>query len=299
VNLPLERPGELADALRTGRFAVTAEIAPPRGADVTGLRETARLLRGWVDAANVTDNQGARVRMSSLAASVVLLAEGLAPVMQMTCRDRNRIALAADALGAAAVGVGAVLPLGGDPLPEGAPGVAMADLDAAGLVHLLTDLAAGILPDGSRIEGPPPKLLVGAAASPGFTPPASLAGKVAAGAAFVQTQVVLDPDRFEEWVAGLRAASALGDAALLPSVVVPASARSVELVAGFGAQVAAGVAERAAAGEGEAVAREVVARLVRIPEVRGAHVLAIGSDAAAAARLAGYAREIGGRGERA
>ena len=67
MNLPPERPGELADALRAGRFAVTAEIAPPRGADVTGLRETARLLRGWVDAANVTDNQGARVRMSSLA----------------------------------------------------------------------------------------------------------------------------------------------------------------------------------------------------------------------------------------
>ena len=91
-------PGRLADALRTGRFAVTAEVAPPRGADVTRLRGTARLLRGWVDAANVTDNQGARVRMSSLAGSAVLLAEGLDPVMQMTCRDRNRIALQSDLL---------------------------------------------------------------------------------------------------------------------------------------------------------------------------------------------------------
>ena len=90
----------------------------------------------------------------------------------------------------------------------------------------------------------------------------------------------------------MRAGDALGDAALLPSVVVPASARSVEMVSRFGAQVAAGVAERAEAGEGEAVAREVVERLVRIPEVRGLHVLAIGSDAAAAARLAVYAREV-------
>jgi methylenetetrahydrofolate reductase (NADPH) len=231
--------------------------------------------------------------MSALAAAAIAVAAGAEPILQMTCRDRNRIALAADALGAAAVGVGAVLPLSGDPLPEGVPGVAVRDLDAAGLVRLLTDLAAGILPDGSRVEGPPPRFLVGAAASPGFTPPASLAAKVAAGAAFVQTQVVLDPDRFDDWVAGLRAAGALGAAALLPTVVVPASARSVELVAGFGAQVAPGVAERAEAGEGEAVAREVVTRLVQLPEVRGVHVLAIGSDAAAAARLAAFARKIG------
>ncbi len=136
------------------------------------------------------------------------------------------------------------------------------------------------------------ELLVGAAASPGYTPPATLAAKIGAGAAFVQTQVVLDADRFEEWVDGMRSASALGDAALLPSVVVPASARSVEMVRGFGAQVAAGVEDRAAAGEGEQVAREVVSRLVQIPEVRGLHVLAIGSGTAAAGRLAAFAREV-------
>ena len=90
------------------------------------------------------------------------------------------------------------------------------------------------------------------------------------------------------------AASAIGEAALLPSVIVPASARSVEMVRGFGAQVADGVEQRAGAGEGEAVAREVVRRLVRIPEVRGLHVLAIGSGNAAAGRLAAFAREVAG-----
>jgi methylenetetrahydrofolate reductase (NADPH) len=241
----------------------------------------------------VTDLPRARPRMSALAAAVIAVRAGAEPIMQMTCRDRNRIALAADALGAAALGVRAILPLGGDPIPEGAPGVAVNDLDAGGLVQLMADLAAGMLPDGAEVDGPPPRFLVGAAASPGFTPPGSLAAKVASGAAFVQTQVSLDPARFGEWVAGLREADALRGTPLLPSVVVPASARSVEMIAGFGAQVAAGVAERAAAGEGEAVAREVAEQLLALPEVRGLHVLAIGSDTASAARLAAYAREIG------
>ena len=90
MTVAADRPGRLADALRTGRFAVTAEIGPPRGADVTPVRESAALLRDWVDAANVTDNQGAQVRVSSFAGSVVALGEGLEPVMQMTCRDRPR-----------------------------------------------------------------------------------------------------------------------------------------------------------------------------------------------------------------
>jgi methylenetetrahydrofolate reductase (NADPH) len=248
----------------------------------------------FADAVNVTDLPRARPRMSALAAAAIAVAAGADPILQMTARDRNRIALAADALGAAALGVRAILPLGGDPIPEGAPGVAVKDVDAGGLVALLTGLAAGTLPDGSQVDGPAPRFLVGAAASPGFTPPGSLAAKVASGAAFVQTQVSLDPDRFGEWVAGLREAGALRGTPLLPSVVVPASRRSVELIAGFGAQVADGVAERAEAGEGEAVAREIAARLLDLPEVRGLHVLAIGSDTGAAARLAAYAREIGG-----
>jgi methylenetetrahydrofolate reductase (NADPH) len=282
-----------AARIAAGEFVVTTELVPPRGPDAADVAASVERLR-FADAINVTDLPRARPRMSALAAAALMVAAGAVPILQMTSRDRNRLALAADAIGAAALGVRAVLPLGGDPIPEDVPGKPAGDIDAGGLVRLLTDLAGGLLPDGERLEGEPPRLLVGAAASPGFTPPTSLAAKIEAGAAFVQTQVTLDAARFEEWVAGLRTAGAPGPAPLLPSVVVPASARSVELFRGFGAQVADGVAERAAAGEGERVAQELVARLLEIPEVRGLHVLAIGSNAASAQRLAEFGREAAG-----
>lgn len=280
----------LAARLAAREFVVTSELVPPREADAAMVERSVEQL-SFADALNITDLPRARPRVSALAAAAIAIRAGAEPILQMTTRDRNRIALASDALGAIALGVGAVLPLGGDPIPEGVPGKAAGDLDAGGLVQLLVDLSNGLLPDGAQLDGPPPRLLVGAAASPKFTPAASLAAKIAAGASFVQTQVVLDADAFGEWVDGLRAISALGDAPLLPSVVMPASARSVELMGEFGAQVAPGVAERAGAGEGEAVAREIVTRLVAMPEVRGVHVLSIGSDSSAAARLAAFARE--------
>ena len=283
--------GGFAARLAAGDFVVTSELVPPREADAAAVARSVEQL-SFDDALNVTDLPRARPRVSALAAAALAIGAGAEPILQMTTRDRNRIALAADALGAAALGVGAVLPLGGDPLPEGVPGTAVGDLDAGGLVQLLVDLSRGVLPDGSQLDGSPPRLLVGAAASPKFTPAGSLAAKIAAGASFVQTQIVLDADAFGTWVEGLREISALAGAPLLPSVVVPASARSVELVGGFGAQVAAGVAERAEAGEGEAVAREIVTRLVAMTEVRGVHVLSIGSDPSAAARLAAFAREV-------
>ena len=283
--------GGFAARLAAGDFVVTSELVPPREADAAAVARSVEQL-SFADALNITDLPRARPRVSALAAAALAIGAGAEPILQMTTRDRNRIALAADALGAAALGVGAVLPLGGDPLPEGVPGTAVGDLDAGGLVQLLVDLSKGVLPDGSQLDGSPPRLLVGAAASPKFTPAGSLAAKIVAGASFVQTQIVLDADAFGTWVEGLREISALAGAPLLPSVVVPGSARSVELVGGFGAQVAAGVAERAEAGEGEAVAREIVTRLVAMPEVRGVHVLSIGSDPSAAARLAAFAREV-------
>jgi methylenetetrahydrofolate reductase (NADPH) len=279
----------LAARLAAREFLVTSELVPPRDADAGAVERSVEQL-AFADALNVTDLPRARPRVSALAAAAIAIRAGAEPILQMTTRDRNRIALASDALGAIALGVGAVLPLGGDPIPDGVPGKAVGDLDAGGLVQLLVDLGNGLLPDGARLDGAP-RLLVGAAASPKFTPAASLAAKIAAGAAFVQTQVVLDADAFAGWVDGLREIDALAGVPLLPSVVVPASARSVEMVVGFGGQVAPGVAERAEAGEGEAVAREVVTRLVAMPEVGGVHVLSIGSDAAAAGRLAAFARE--------
>ena len=107
-------PSGFQRRLATGEFAVTAEIGPPRGADTAPVARTATLLRGWVDAVNITDNQGAAVRLSSLAGSVAALRAGVEPIMQLTCRDRNRIALQSELLSAAALGVPNVLIMGGD-----------------------------------------------------------------------------------------------------------------------------------------------------------------------------------------
>ena len=182
VALPPERPGRLAEALRTGRFAVTAEIAPPRGADVTELRQTARLLRDWVDAANVTDNQGAQVRVSSLAGSVVLLAEGLEPVMQMTCRDRNRIALQSDLLAAGALGIPNLLLMTGDRPERGdhADAKPVFDLGSETLMAAARALRDEATLLSGRIVDPPPQYLLGAVDT-GAGEPDRLAGKVAGG----------------------------------------------------------------------------------------------------------------------
>jgi methylenetetrahydrofolate reductase (NADPH) len=284
VNLPPERPGELADALRTGRFAVTAEIAPPRGADVTGLRETARLLRGWVDAANVTDNQGARVRMSSLAASVVLLAEGLAPVMQMTCRDRNRIALQSDLLAAGALGIPNVLLMTGDRPERGdhPDAVGVFDLDSDALT-----IAARVLRDDAmllsgQVVPTPPQYLIGAV-DLGAGEPERLARKVANGAEFVQTQFVFDVPAFATWLERVRDLGLTQGCGILAGVGPIRSLRALDVMATLpGVAVPAalerrlrGVPAHRVAEEGMAVCAETVAALRELPDLAGIHVMAV------------------------
>jgi len=284
VNLPSERPGQLADALRTGRFAVTAEIAPPRGADVTGLRETARLLRGWVDAANVTDNQGARVRMSSLAGSAVLLAEGLDPVMQMTCRDRNRIALQSDLLAAGGLGVPNVLLMTGDRPERGdhpdAPGVFDLDSDS------LTAAARALRDDGTLLSGqtvdPAPRYLIGAV-DPGAGEPERLARKVALGTEFVQTQFVFDVAAFAGWLARVRDLGLTQRCGVLAGVGPIRSLRALDVMAALPGVAVPAALERRLRGvpahrvdaEGMAVCAETVAALRELPGLAGIHVMAV------------------------
>jgi methylenetetrahydrofolate reductase (NADH) len=277
-------PGRLADALRTGRFAVTAEVAPPRGADVTRLRETARLLRGWVDAANVTDNQGARVRMSSLAGSAVLLAEGLDPVMQMTCRDRNRIALQSDLLAAGGLGVPNVLLMTGDRPERGdhpdAPGVF--DLDSDGLTaaaRALRDHAT--LLSGQTVD-PPPRYLIGAV-DPGAGEPERLARKLALGTEFVQTQFVFDVAAFAGWLARVRDLGLTERCGVLAGVGPIRSLRALDVMAALpGVAVPAalerrlrGVPAHRVAEEGMAACAETVAALRELPGLAGVHVMAV------------------------
>ena len=277
-------PGRLADALRTGRFAVTAEVAPPRGADVTGLRETARLLRGWVDAANVTDNQGARVRMSSLAGSAVLVAEGLDPVMQMTCRDRNRIALQSDLLAAGGLGVPNVLLMTGDRPERGdhpdAPGVFDLDSDS------LTAAARALRDDGTLLSGqtvdPAPRYLIGAV-DPGAGEPERLARKVALGTEFVQTQFVFDVPAFAGWLARVRDLGLTQRCGVLAGVGPIRSLRALDVMAGLPGVAVPPALERRLRGvpahrvaeEGMAACAETVAALRELPGLAGVHVMAV------------------------
>ncbi len=205
----MKSKSNLERVLEAGHFAVTGEIGPPPSADPEVIREKAKYLKGNVDAFNVTDGQTAVVRMSSWAACLIGKEEGLEPTVQMTCRDRNRIALQMDVLGIAALGINNILCLTGDHQKFGnhpaAKGVF--DLDAIQLVKMVKDMRderkfqCG---DEMAVE---PHLFIGAAANP-FADPFEyrvprLAKKVAAGADFIQTQIVFNVDKFAEWMKGV------------------------------------------------------------------------------------------------
>jgi 5,10-methylenetetrahydrofolate reductase len=287
VAIPAELPGRLADALRTGRFAVTAEIGPPRGTDVTSIRESAALLRHWVDAANITDNQGARVRVSSLAGSIVALAEGLEPVMQMTCRDRNRIALQSDLLSAGALGIPNLLLMTGDRPERGdhADAAGVFDMSSSSLMTTARTLRdEGTLLSGRAVE-PPPRYLLGAVDT-GAGVPDRLVQKVADGAQFVQTQFVFDVDTFAAWMAQVRDLGVDERCGILAGVGPIRSVRALEFMSGipgvvvpeaFARRLRGVPADRVAA-EGLAACAETVAALRGMPGVAGVHVMAVGYE---------------------
>lgn len=206
----MKTKSNLERVLETGHFAVTGEIGPPPSADPEVIKRKARILKGHVDAFNVTDGQTAVVRMSSWAACLIGKEEGLDPIVQMTCRDRNRIALQMDILGAAALGINNILCLTGDHQKFGNHPMAKGvfDLDSIQFLKVVKDMRdekkfqCG---DEMAVE---PHLFVGAAANP-FADPFEfrvirLAKKVAAGADFIQTQIVYNMDKFAEWMKRVR-----------------------------------------------------------------------------------------------
>ena len=196
--------------LETGQFAVTGELGPPQSADPEVIRRKAKILRGNVDAFNVTDGQTAVVRMSSWAACMIAKEEGLDPIVQMTCRDRNRIALQMDVLGAAALGINNILCLTGDHIKFGnhPDAKAVFDLDSIQFVKMVKDMR-----DDRRFQcgdeiPVSPSLFIGSAANP-FADPFDfrvirLAKKVAAGADFIQTQIIYNVERFARWMEAVR-----------------------------------------------------------------------------------------------
>ena len=202
---------DLEKVFEAGKFAVTAEIGPPQSANPEPLIHHAKLLKGSADAFNLTDNQTAVVRLSSIASAAIIMREGIEPVIQMTCRDRNRIALQSDLLGASAIGVKNVLCLTGDHQTFGNEKAAKSvfDFDSISELYTFNRLRTeGLQSGGNVIEDDPPKLYLGCAENPFATPyefrAMRLAKKINAGADFVQTQAIFDMDMFEKWMDEVR-----------------------------------------------------------------------------------------------
>lgn len=196
----------LQKILSQGKFAVTAECGPPRGANKDVIARKIGLLKNYVDAVNVTDNQTAIVRMSSIAASVQLVNAGLEPVMQMVVRDRNRIAIQSDIMGAYTLGIRNILCLSGDHQKFGSQPDALNvfDIDSINLIRVVKDMRdKGKDMNGHDLDIAP-AMFIGAAANP-FADPFEyrilrLAKKIDAGADFIQTQCIYNMDRFKEWM---------------------------------------------------------------------------------------------------
>lgn len=197
----------LEKVLLNGKFAITVEIGPPKGSDQKKIIKKAEMIKGCADAFNITDNQTAVVRMSSVSGCIILLKMNMEPIMQMTCRDRNRIALQSDVLGASALGIKNLLCLTGDHQSFGnhpsAKGVF--DIDSIQLIKIIKDMRdKGIFQNGEEIISGRPNVFIGAAANP-FADPFELRidrlrKKIIAGADFIQTQSVYNIEKFNKWV---------------------------------------------------------------------------------------------------
>ncbi len=196
---------KLTELFESGKFVVTSEVGPPKGVDVEQMLEEAESLRGRVDAFNVTDQQSSVMRLGSLTVCHLLKERGLEPVYQITCRDRNRIALQSDLLSAHVLGIENVLCLTGDHISLGDhPGAKpVFDLDSVSLLHAASELQQGRDLAGQKLKGSP-SFCLGAVVTPGANPIEpqimKMEKKVKAGAQFFQTQAVYDPRRFEEFM---------------------------------------------------------------------------------------------------
>jgi 5,10-methylenetetrahydrofolate reductase len=198
------------EKLQAGKFLVTSEIGPPKGIQTKKLLEDAELIRGRVDAINVTDLQSSVMRLGSLAVCSLLKQKGLEPIFQVTCRDRNRLALQSDILSAAALGIENLLILTGDypslgDHPEAKP---VFDLDSVQLLEVVRKLQAGLDMKGNKLEGQAPKFCVGAVVNPGADPLEpqilKMEKKITAGAEFFQTQAVYDIKIFENFLGKIK-----------------------------------------------------------------------------------------------
>jgi methylenetetrahydrofolate reductase (NADPH) len=286
----MKSESRLERILGAGHFAFTGELGPPRGANVEALKKKAAFLRGKVDAVNITDNQTAMVRMSSWGAALIARGEGLEPIYQMVCRDRNRLAMQADVLGAYANGIRNILCLSGDLQEFGDHPEAKSvyDIDSLQLV----DAVRRMRDDGKFLSGEaidvPPRMFIGAAENP-FADLAPwrarrLGKKVRAGADFIQTQCIFNMARFSEFVGQARDLGLLEKVHLLAGVTplksVGMATYMKEKVPGMDVPDAVlkrlrGVPKKQVADEGIRIACEQISELRTLKGVAGVHLMAI------------------------
>jgi methylenetetrahydrofolate reductase (NADPH) len=283
-------PSKLEKVIAAGHLAVTSECGPPRGSDPDVIIEKAELIKDHVDAVNITDNQTSVTRMCSLAACIRLKMLGLEPVLQMVTRDRNRIALQSDILGAASFDVNNILCLSGDHQSFGdcAQGQNVHDIDSMQLIQVVRKMRdEGKFIGGDDIKRPP-KMFVGAAANP-FADPFEirvprLAKKVAAGAEFIQTQCIYNLDKFEAWMHEAHEKGLTENVAILAGLTPFKSAGMARYMKNRvpGMDVPEEVVKRMAdtpkekqADEGIKICIESIERLKEAPGVKGFHIMAI------------------------
>ncbi|MCX7683545.1 MAG: methylenetetrahydrofolate reductase [Anaerolineae bacterium] len=278
----------LEKVLTEGHFAVTGELGPPKGSSADFIRRKAEILRNYVDAVNVTDNQTAVVRMSSVAACAILKQIGMDPVMQMTCRDRNRIAIQSDILGAVALGVGNLLCLTGDHQKFGnhPESKNVHDLDSIQLVQMVKRMRDdGQFLCGDKISGGVP-LFIGAAANPFGDPfefrPLRLEKKVRAGADFIQTQGVFDIERFARFMEKVRERGLHEKVYILAGIIPMKSAGMARYMRDYvaGLIVPDELVRRMETAqdpkeEGVRIAVELIHQVREIEGVRGIHIMAV------------------------
>ena len=290
-NLPIlpghTSPGRFERVLRAGQFAVTAEIAPPDSADPADVYQRAALFDGYVDAINATDSSGANCHMSSMGICSLLTRRGYAMILQQSCRDRNRIAMQGDILGAAAMGVCNILCLSGDGVesgdhPEAKPVFDMDSISALGMVRHMRDEQQFL---SGRTINSPPRLFLGAAANP-FAPPLDfrphrMAKKIAAGAQFIQTQYCFDVERFKTFMAQARDLGLLEQAYVLAGVGPLASAKAADWIRKnvAGVHIPDAVIDRLAGAqdqkqEGVDLCVDLIEQVREIEGVSGVHIMA-------------------------
>ena len=281
----------LARVLQAGHFAVAVEVCPPVGPNLGYVQRQIKQLRGYADIYNVTSNQGASVHMGSLPVSILLKQAGLDPVFQLTCRDHNRLSMQSDLLGVAGFGIVNVLAVGGDHVAIGDhPHVKpVYDIDSINLVRMIRMMRDGqVFENGKKIPRSAPEFFIGAASNP-FAPPLDyrpirLAKKIAAGAQFIQTQLVFNVPRFREFMAQVVDMGLHKKAAILAGIGPIRSIRAAEYMANEvpGLDVPEWVVKRLEGLDKEDQAKagidlccEIAEQIREIEGVRGLHIMAI------------------------